>query len=207
MTSWLHEQRLEAAREVVLRRRVGTVLDLGCGDGDLLVRLARKPQIERIVGVDLCPASLGRLRSRISAMVGVETEIDLVDSCLTDTGQMFASFDCAMMIETIEHFEPHRLSAVERAVFAEMRPATIVITTPNAEFNALLGVPSRCFRHRDHRFEWDRARFQRWANGVADRNGYTVSCRSIAGNHPVLGGASQIAVFDVCAESVVLPNA
>lgn len=41
MTSWLHE-RLAGAREVV--RQCGARLDFGCGDGELLVRLAIEPQ-------------------------------------------------------------------------------------------------------------------------------------------------------------------
>lgn len=199
MTSWLHEQRLGAVLEVIQQRRAGTVLDLGCGDGDLLTRLAAEPQIERIVGVDLCRASLDRLRARIARLSAVHADIDLIDGCLTEVGRAVTGFDCAVLVETIEHIDPERLSSLERAVFADMRPATVVITTPNAEFNPLLGVPSRRFRHPDHRFEWDRARFRRWAQGVAVRNGYAVACRDVAGSHPALGGASQMAVFDIAA--------
>jgi small RNA 2'-O-methyltransferase len=54
MTTWLHDQRLEAVRKIVRDSGARTVLDLGCGDGDLLTRLVTDPQIERIVGIDLC---------------------------------------------------------------------------------------------------------------------------------------------------------
>lgn len=54
MTTWLHEQRLAAVREVVRECGARSILDLGCGDGDLLVRLLAEPQVERIIGVDLC---------------------------------------------------------------------------------------------------------------------------------------------------------
>ncbi|MGC8534204.1 MAG: methyltransferase domain-containing protein [Rhizomicrobium sp.] len=196
MTTWLHEQRLTDAREVVRQCGARTVLDLGCGDGDLLVRLATEPQIKRLVGVDVCRKSLERLRARLETLDGMEAaEVELVHGSMIEGGAAFAGFDCAVLIETIEHVDPDRLSALERAVFADMRPATIVITTPNAEFNPLLNVPSHRFRHPDHRFEWDRARFQRWARGVAGRNDYLVACRDIAGHHPTLGGASQMAVF------------
>ena len=82
------------------------------------------------------------------------------------------------------------------AVFRAMRPATVVITTPNADFNALLGVPGHRLRRPDHRFEWGRARFRCWAEGVARRNGYAVACRDLAGAHPLHGGASQMALFE-----------
>ncbi|MFN4231297.1 methyltransferase domain-containing protein [Parvibaculum sp.] len=196
MTTWLHEQRLAEAREVVRQCGARTVLDLGCGDGDLLVRLAVEPQIERMVGVDVCEESLERLRARLEALDGTETaDVELVHGSMIEGGAAVAGFDCAILIETIEHIDPDRLSVLERTVFAGMRPATVVITTPNAEFNPLLGVPPHRFRHPDHRFEWDRARFQRWARGAAGRNGYQLVCRDIAGYHPAFGGASQMAVF------------
>ncbi len=196
MTTWLHEQRLADARQAVRQCGARSVLDLGCGEGELLVSLATEPQIERIVGVDVCGKSLERLRARLEALDGIETtHVELVHGSMIERGAAFAGFDCALLIETIEHVDPHRLSVLERAVFGDIRPATVVITTPNAEFNPLLGVPSHRLRHPDHRFEWDRARFQRWARGVADRNGYQAVCRDSAGRHPILGGASQMAVF------------
>ena len=85
MISWLREQRLEAAREAVRASRATTVLDLGCGDGDLLIRLATEPQIERIVGVDLCGESLVRLRERLESFEGQATaQVDLVHASMTD---------------------------------------------------------------------------------------------------------------------------
>lgn len=195
-TTWLHRERLEAAHHAVQRSGARTVLDLGCGNGDLLSRLTTEPRIERIVGVDLCRESLGRLQRRLSALDGGPmAQVDLVHACMTEGRTAFRGFDCAVMVETIEHVDPHRLSALERAVFHQMRPATVVVTTPNAEFNPLLGVPSYRLRHADHRFEWDRVQLRRWAQGVARRNHYAVACRDIAGCHPALGGASQMAVF------------
>ncbi|MDO8840340.1 MAG: methyltransferase domain-containing protein [Parvibaculum sp.] len=198
MTTWLHEQRLQAARAAVRESGATSVLDLGCGDGDLLIRLAAEPGIARIVGIDLCGDALGRLRARLDALAPkAVAEVDLVQGSMTDARASLAGFDCAVLIETIEHIEPDRLSVLERALFVVMRPATVIITTPNAEFNSLLGVPSHRFRHPGHRFEWDRAKFQRWAGGVAARNSYAVACRDIGDRHPALGGASQMAVFDL----------
>ena len=36
------------------------------------------------------------------------------------------------------------------------------------------GLPAGKFRHKDHRFEWTRAQFEAWAQGVAARFGYNV---------------------------------
>jgi hypothetical protein len=60
-------------------------------------------------------------------------------------------------------------------------------------------VPTHRFRHPDRRFEWNRAKFQRWPRGVAARNGYDVVCRDICGLNAAVGGASQMAVFELAA--------
>jgi small RNA 2'-O-methyltransferase len=194
VTNWLHEERLRAAHHEIRASGARSVLDLGCGSGDLLMRLAVEPQIDHIVGIDLCPAALKRLSIRLESL-GSHTRIDLCRASFIEADRRFEGFDCAALIETIEHVDPDRLSALERAVFCSMRPRNVVITTPNAEFNGLLGVPAHRFRHSDHRFEWSRQKFASWSGGVARRNGYRVTCRTIAGSHPILGGASQMAVF------------
>jgi small RNA 2'-O-methyltransferase len=196
MTSWLHEERIEAVHAVVRARAPARLLDLGCGDGDLLVRLAAEPGPREIVGIDLCCASLARLRRRL-ALVDVRVpRIDLRVASMTDAAPDLSGFDCAVLVETIEHLAPDHLSRLERALFHGMRPGTVVITTPNAEFNPLLGVPPHRFRHPDHRFEWNRARFRQWCARAAASAGYRLTSTDIAGCHPMFGGASQMAVFD-----------
>ena len=195
MTSWMHEERLTAVAGVVRDSAAARVLDLGCGDGDLFVRLACAPGVTDLVGLDLCGASLDRLRSRLAACTPLVPRIDLREASMTEPTPDLAGFDCAVLVETIEHIDPAHLSKLEQALFRKMRPRIIVITTPNAEFNPLLGVPPHRMRHPDHRFEWDRATFCRWCTRAAGAGGYTVTTRDIAGRHPTLGGASQMAVF------------
>lgn len=176
------------------------MLDLGCGDGDLLLRLAQEPQIRQIVGIDIDRAALDRLRARLDSQTEpVRADIRLVHSSMTDANPDLTGFDCAVLLETIEHLDPERLSVLEQSLLRRMRPTTVIITTPNAEFNPLLGVPSHRFRHPGHRFEWDRAKFRKWAEGAAARHGYAVICSDVAGQHPTLGGASQMAVLTLAA--------
>ena len=99
------------------------------------------------------------------------------------------------LLETIEHIPPDRLSKVERAIFNSFKPNLVLITTPNQECNELLGVPSHRLRHPEHEFEWTRAKFESWASGVGDRNGYHVTFQGIGWSHPSFGAASQMASF------------
>ncbi len=195
MTSWLHEERLAAVLAAVRATGAARILDLGCGDGDLLLRLAREPGIEEIVGLDICTASLDRLRRRLCDLGSCGPRIELRAASMTDPAPELAGMDCAVLVETIEHLDPDRLSRLERALFHTLRPGAVVVTTPNAEFNPLLGVPPHRFRHPDHRFEWSRSRFRQWCSRAARSAGYAVTFQDIAGRHPDLGGASQMAVF------------
>jgi len=192
MTTWWHAERLCAVQAELHAGPLARVLDLGCGDGDLFVRLAADPDITELVGIDICAKSLETLQSRLEITTGT---VDVRLGSMTEPDGDLAGFDCALLVETIEHIDPDRLSRLERALFTTLRPGRVVITTPNAEFNPLLGVPPGRFRHPDHRFEWDRARFRRWGRRAARAAGYGVAFRDIAGCHPELGGASQMAVF------------
>jgi small RNA 2'-O-methyltransferase len=106
-----------------------------------------------------------------------------------------AHFDAAVMLETIEHVDPRRLSRVERFVFSQLRSRMVLITTPNQEYNRVLGMEEGEYRHPEHQFEWTRSKFETWARGVAARNGYDVEFAPIGDSHPAFGGATQMAVF------------
>lgn len=193
MTSWLHGERLAAVEGAIRAARARSVLDLGCGGGDLILRLAAGPGMARLVGLDVSAAALERLRDRLARAGLAAVELRL--GSVTEAGADLAGFDCAALVEVLEHLDPALLSRLEGAVFGRLRPGMVVVTTPNAEFNPLLGVPCHRMRHPGHRFEWTRRRFRDWAGRVAAAQGYGVTVRDIAGCHPELGGASQMAVF------------
>ena len=94
----------------------------------------------------------------------------------------------------IEHVDPSRLGALAHVVFGAARPGTVVVTTPNSEYNALYPELTG-MRHADHRFEWDRAQFAAWAGEVATRHGYDVRHEGIGDSDPERGTPTQMAVF------------
>jgi hypothetical protein len=107
-----------------------------------------------------------------------------------------AGYDAAAVVEVIEHLDPPRLAAFERVLFENARPATVVITTPNREYNVKFEtLPAGTLRHKDHRFEWSRQEFHAWADRVASERGYGVSFLPVGEADPVLGSPTQMAIF------------
>jgi hypothetical protein len=81
-------------------------------------------------------------------------------------------------------------------VFAAAAPRTVIVTTPNREYNVLFeGMKPGAMRHADHRFEWTRAEFQEWAGRVAGMHGYEVAFEPLGEEHAEHGAPSQMAVF------------
>jgi 3' terminal RNA ribose 2'-O-methyltransferase Hen1 len=200
----LHERRLATVLGVITASGARSVLDLGCGSGKLLAELVKEPGLHQIVGLDVSHRALEAAARRLHAgsMAPRQRErVQLLHGSLTYRDGRLRGFDAAAVVEVIEHLDPPRIVAFEKVVFGHARPETVVLTTPNAEYNALLaGLAPGSFRHGDHRFEWTRPQFSAWAEGVAARYGYRVELSGIGPRGTGSGGAdvgcpSQLAVF------------
>ena len=135
-------------------------------------------QFTNIVGMDISIRSLelAHRRLKLDRLPSMQRDrIRLIHGALTYRDERLAGFDAAAVVEVIEHLDPARLSAFERVVFQHARPRTVVLTTPNREYNVVWEtLPAGAMRHGDHRFEWTRAEFQEWANRVAEQFNYFV---------------------------------
>ena len=195
----LNDQRHRAVAQALHQAGATSVLDLGCGEGKLLRLLLADKTITRIVGVDVSMQSLAIARDRLNLdhLPDRQRErITLLQSALTYRDRRLTGFDAAALVEVVEHVDPERLPAFERAVFADARPGTVVLTTPNREWNATIpALADGRLRHRDHRFEWTRAEFAAWSDRVAATHGYTVQRDGIGDPHPEFGHPTQMAVF------------
>jgi 3' terminal RNA ribose 2'-O-methyltransferase Hen1 len=199
----LNEARMQAALETVrsLSPPAARVLDLGCGEGRLLKLLLHERHLSEIAGVDVAAHTLERAARNLRLETLPERQqarLRLMQGSLVYRDARFSGFDVALLIEVIEHLDPPRLAALEQVVFHHARPRRVVVTTPNAEYNAAWpSLPAGRFRHRDHRFEWTRAEFAVWADGVAAQEGYTVARRGIGPEDAAFGCPTQMAVFDL----------
>jgi len=195
----LHEHRLQAVVAELQQSGAKRVLDLGCGEGKLLKLLLRDSSFTRIVGLDVSYRALEMARSRLHLDRMSERQkarLSLLYGALTYRDKRLQGYDAAAVVEVIEHLDPSRLHAFERVLFEFAHPTTIIITTPNAEYNVkFASLPAGRFRHKDHRFEWTRQEFQNWATSCAERFGYTVRFLPIGPKDDNLGAPTQMAVF------------
>lgn len=195
----LSEERLGAVVATLKASGATRVLDLGCGEGKLLKALLRERQFARITGVDVSSSTLERAeaRLRLERLPPRQRErIELLQGSLTYRDRRLEGFDAAAVVEVVEHLDPPRLEAFARVLFERARPGTVVLTTPNVEYNVRFeSLPAGSLRHRDHRFEWSRAQCQEWGEGVAARFGYAVRFAPIGPSDPEVGAPTQMAVF------------
>lgn len=193
----LHDARLTFALGTVLNREARSLVDVGCGSGALLKRAAAEPQLRRLSGIEVSTQALAVARRELAPFLSAgDDRITLEQASCLEGEAPLHGFDAATLVETIEHLDPRHLSALEHNLFRRARPATVVVTTPNREYNALYGLAAGELRDSDHRFEWDRARFRSWARRVARAHGYRLVFSGIGEAHPERGCPSQAVRFE-----------
>jgi 3' terminal RNA ribose 2'-O-methyltransferase Hen1 len=195
----LAQQRIHAVMSALRSQSAKSVLDLGCGEGQLLRVLLHDPIFERIAGMDVSwrVLRLAERRLQLDRLSSVQRQrIELLHGSLLYRDKRLSGCDAATVVEVIEHLDAPRLAAFERVLFEYAQPMAVILTTPNAEYNALFPhLPAGRFRHKDHRFEWTRAQFQVWAKAAAARFGYSVQFRSVGPEDAAHGAPTQMGVF------------
>ncbi|HEX9346323.1 MAG TPA: 3' terminal RNA ribose 2'-O-methyltransferase Hen1 [Gemmatimonadales bacterium] len=195
----LRDHRIGAVLAALRESGAHRVVDLGCGEGALLQVLMKEPTFHAILGVDVSHRALeiAARRLHLDTLPPKQRErINLLHSSLMYRDRRLEGYDAAAVIEVIEHLDAARLAAFERAVFECARPRTVVVTTPNFEYNVrFVTLPAGVFRHADHRFEWTREQFQSWSRDVAQRFGYQVRFLPVGPEDPEVGAPTQMGIF------------
>ncbi|MFI1721042.1 3' terminal RNA ribose 2'-O-methyltransferase Hen1 [Streptomyces sp. NPDC020489] len=197
-------QRRDAIIAALQASGAARVLDLGCGQGQLVQALLKDVRFTEIVGVDVSMRALTIASRRLKLdRMGerMASRVQLLQGSLAYTDKRLKGYDAAVLSEVIEHLDLPRLPALEYAVFGAARPRTVLVTTPNVEYNVRWeSLPAGHVRHGDHRFEWTREEFRSWASSVAERHGYDVEFVPVGPDDPEVGPPTQMAVFVIRTE-------
>jgi 3' terminal RNA ribose 2'-O-methyltransferase Hen1 len=196
----LHDERLNIVFEKLKDSGAKKIIDLGCGEGKLIRKLLKEKQFEQITGMDISYSELTKCKERLhwEEMAPRQKErIVLFQGSLTYKDKRLDGYDAAAIVEVIEHMDENRLKSFERVVFEFAQPKTVILTTPNGEYNVMYEkLDAGSMRHSDHRFEWTRNQFENWAKQVAENNNYTVNFSPIGDIDTQVGAPSQMAIFE-----------
>lgn len=194
----LHDVRLQTVCEALLKSGAASVADLGCGEGKLLKLLLKQQQFTRIAGVDVSIRSLEIAADKLKLDKLPERQrnrIQLLQGSVIYRDRRLDGYDAAALVEVIEHLEPDRLPALMLNIFGVMAPATVLITTPNKDWNSTFTDDVSKMRHSDHRFEWTRAEFASWCTQVSDTYAYDYTIHALGDETEQAVAPTQMALF------------
>jgi 3' terminal RNA ribose 2'-O-methyltransferase Hen1 len=198
----LNERRLDAVVSALRDCGARSVADLGCGEGRLLSKLINENQITKLIGLDVSVYALERAKNRLRLDRVAEykrDKLELLQGSLTYRDKRIEGFDAVCVVEVLEHMDIDRLPAFERTLFEFAAPRTVILTTPNSEYNKNYeAISEGAMRHHDHRFEWTRAEFRSWTEAVCRRFGYSVVRSEIGDEDEAAGAPTEMGVFTKC---------
>ena len=198
----LNTRRLEAVKNAVIESGASSVIDLGCGECKLTSMLLEEKQIKRVGAADVAVKVLEKAKQnlRYDRMPPYKKDkLTLMQASLTYKDPRFSGYDAACVVEVIEHLDPQRIAAFERVLFEFAVPNTVIVTTPNKEYNAHYEwLAEGNLRHDDHRFEWGREEFRKWTEHICEIYGYTVERSEIGDVDEAFGAPTQMGVFRKC---------
>ncbi len=196
----LNQQRLETVTNTLKNSNAKRILDLGCGEGKLIKKLLLDKQFTEITGVDVdyrC-LEIAQEKLKLDRLTSEQQRIKLLHSSITYRDKRLFGYDAVTVIEVIEHLDEFRLATFAQVLFQFTRPKTIIITTPNQEYNVkFISLPTGKLRHPDHRFEWTRTEFQSWCYRTAEQYNYQVKFSPIGTEDNLVGAPTQMAVFQL----------
>jgi len=150
------------------------ILDVGCGEGYYATSFASKLE-DHYYAVDPDPECL-KLVERRAAKRQIENL--LLYSSLEDfLGTYNEGQVDVILAEVIEHLPLDEARGLIRKLIKQVNFQTMVITTPNADFNPFYEVSG--FRHDDHKWEMGKVEFEEWVRQIFEHYPHALTFVSI----------------------------
>jgi len=168
----LNQLRMLKMREAVLKCNPSKVLDLGCGEGNLIGMLADEPF--QVTGMDSSGKAIQRAYKNLrkKRKISRDGNVKIVQGSLYYKDSRLKGFDTIVLCEVIEHIELERVkSVIDNIMFLE--PENFILSTPNKDFNKFFKDLKGELRYHDHRFEFTYHEFLEFCNWICKTYGYT----------------------------------
>lgn len=192
----LNELRYEKIINYVNKlKHKASIIDFGSGEGKLAVRLGFVKGVQEILAVEPSEGETLKAMDRFEKIKEKDNFVQPtpVMSSLFYYDERLKNKDIIILCEVIEHIDEHRLPKVMKTILEDYQPKSIIITTPNKEYNQIYEL-GEGYRHPDHRFEWTRNEFQDWC--VEQNPGtYDLIFDGIGEEHPTFGCPTQLCLF------------
>lgn len=173
-----------------------TIVDLGAGEGRLSVQLGFVEGVKEILSIE--PSNKSRIKAieRFDQVIASEGFVkpQSLPGSLFYYDSRLQNKDIIILCEVIEHIEEERLPKIVDTILYDYRPRTLIVTTPNQEYNVVYEMDEDR-RHDDHRFEWTRAEFAQNVESWTRNYPYQISIQGIGEEHPTYGHPTQMAIF------------
>jgi cyclopropane fatty-acyl-phospholipid synthase-like methyltransferase len=179
-----HEIRLGAVYDALKGENASSVMDVGCGDGQLLELLAKDSQFSRLIGVDPSDEHL-----KVARKHAYHDNVEFRRCSLFELQKENSGTDAIVLMEVIEHLPETRLPEAETIIFGKLQPRLVIITTPRA---APRYSPEK-MREIGHSFEWDEEEFNTWCQKILSEYGYSFHVNILSG--PTFKRGTQVGIF------------
>ncbi len=173
--------------------RKSSIVDLGSGEGKLSSLLAYIEGVEELLAVEPSEIAMKKALKRFEALEGVSVSPTPTWGSLFYYDARLQHKDVIVLCEVIEHIDEERLPKIMSLLLTQYSPQTLILTTPNAEYNKVYELNT--MRHNDHRFEWTREQFQKWCSAMNTHEQYELSFTGIGDQHELYGQPTQMCIF------------
>lgn len=153
------------------------ILDFGCGNGNLINRVFKDMKPKKYIGFDshrgCVNTAYKRGKQQLRYRKNKETEFKVwAGSILYPDYSLFEGMDTVVLSEVIEHFYKEDLDTVLDVIFKGINPATVILTTPNKDFNVNFNFAEDQLRHPDHKFEFTKEEIISFTEMIEKKYGY-----------------------------------
>ncbi|MFH1425972.1 MAG: class I SAM-dependent methyltransferase [Candidatus Kerfeldbacteria bacterium] len=117
-----------------------SIIDIGCGDGFFTRKVKEKFPARKVIGIDSSEQAIAQAR-----VLNADKNVSFIQKNIV-TDALSAQYDCATLIEVLEHIPIEKVDTFIRAIYELLgENATLIITVPS--INLPIKHISRHFQH------------------------------------------------------------